>query len=247
MKSQRFFATKKSRREAPQSPQPPARPRRPLTVERRERAHLEYERIGIWLRNPTLGRRVQAVMVVACRSGSGSTTTTALLGTTLAEKRGSRVLIIDSNFRTPGLNLAFQIDGEETGLESSIDALPLESRIRRTNRENLYVLANDHLSAGVPGILEDQGIDDLLAELKDRFDFILIDAAPALDFPDAYALAPKVDGVILVAESDETPIAEAQRARIDLERAGGRMLGVVLNRSRDYIPRFVRRLLRGSC
>lgn len=246
MKSKRFFAAKKSRHEPPAKR--PARPGRPLTVERRERAHLEYERIGIWLRNPTLGRRIQAVMVVACRSGSGSTTTTALLGTTLAEKRGSRVLIIDSNFRTPGLNLAFQIDGEESNLESpSINALPLDSRIRKTNRENLYVLANDHLSAGVPGILEDQGIDRLLAQLKDQFDFILVDAAPALDFPDAYALAPKVDGVILVAESDETPIAEAQRARIDLERAGGRMLGVVLNRNRDYIPRFVRRLLRGSC
>jgi Mrp family chromosome partitioning ATPase len=81
----------------------------------------------------------------------------------------------------------------------------------------------------------------LITHLKEKFDFIIFDCAPVPDFPDAFALAPKVDGIILVAEADKTLVGEAQRAKRNLEQSGGRILGVVLNRQRDYMPVFLRK------
>jgi Mrp family chromosome partitioning ATPase len=69
----------------------------------------------------------------------------------------------------------------------------------------------------------------------------LIDA-PAINlYPDAQLLAPLTDGVALVAEAGRTrreSLAQA-RKRIDLSR--GRVLGVILNKRRYPVPRFLYR------
>jgi capsular exopolysaccharide synthesis family protein len=239
--SKTYLALKKAEFERSQrAARPFAAAPRVREVGREDPAHLEYERIGVWLK--TLVKH-QVVMIVSCRSGTGSTTTTALLATTLAEARRSRVLVIDSNFRTPGLNLVLKMDGELADADVTPENLPFNSRIHKTDRPNVCVLITDNPAGTGPEALEGAAIDDLLAELRQRFDFVLFDAAPAIDFPDAYLLARKVDGVILVVDCDRTLITEAQRARLDLERAGARFFGVVLNRSHDYLPGFLRRFL----
>lgn len=215
--------------------------RQGVGVDRRDPAHLEYEKIRVWLRNPAAnGDRMQSVMVVSCHSGTGSTTTTALLGTTLAEGKHSRVLVIDSNFRTPGMNLLFRVKDDSGLSDVTTEGLPIDAEIQATDRENLFVLSAG-TSACPLDVFDGEAIEQLIHEMKARFDYVLFDAAPALDFPDAYALAAKVDGIILVVEPERTLIEEAQRARRDLERAGGRILGVVLNRHRDVLPGVVRR------
>ncbi|MGH7805205.1 MAG: CpsD/CapB family tyrosine-protein kinase [Candidatus Binatia bacterium] len=210
-------------------------------VDRHDPAHLEYEKIRVWLRHPsTNGDRLQTVMIVSCHSGTGSTTTAALLGTTLAEGKHSRVLIIDSNFRTPGMNLLFQVQNDSGLSDITTDGLPFEAEIQATDRKNLFVLSAG-MNASPLDVFDGEAIEQLINELRSRFDYILFDAAPTVDFPDAYALAAKVDGIILVAEPEHTLIEEAQRTKRDLERAGGRILGVVLNRHKDFLPASVRR------
>ena len=202
---------------------------------------LEYEKIRVWLRHPAAnGDRVQAVMIVSCHSGSGSTTTAALLGTTLAEGKHSQVLIIDSNFRTPGLNLLFKVQNEQGLSQITTEGLPFEAQIQPTDRKNLFVLSAG-MNPSPLDVFDGEAMEHFVEEMKRRFDFILFDAAPALDFPDAYALAARVDGIILVAEPERTLIQEAQQMKRDLERAGGRILGVVMNRHQDFLPLAVRR------
>ncbi|MGH7797282.1 MAG: CpsD/CapB family tyrosine-protein kinase [Candidatus Binatia bacterium] len=205
---------------------------------------MEYERIGLWLTNPmSRGERLQTVMVVSAHSGTGSTTTAALLAHTLAKVKNRRVLIIDSNFRTPSLNMVFHVKNNGGFTEIASDAVPLEAHIQPTNRANLFVLTSGRIAISPAEVFESALIDQLLAQLKEKFDFILFDAAPIVEFPDAVALAPKVDSIILVAQSEKTSVEEAQRAKLTLEQAGGRILGVVLNRQKDYTPPFLRRFL----
>jgi Mrp family chromosome partitioning ATPase len=52
-----------------------------------------------------------------------------------------------------------------------------------------------------------------------------------------------VDGVILVVEADSTPVVEAEAAKRQLDKVGARILGVVLNRRRSYIPAFLESIL----
>jgi Mrp family chromosome partitioning ATPase len=54
------------------------------------------------------------------------------------------------------------------------------------------------------------------------------------------------DGVVLVVQPGHTNIQSVVRAKERVERAGARLLGVVLNRAVDSMPLFLRRLLRNG-
>jgi capsular exopolysaccharide synthesis family protein len=205
---------------------------------------LEYEKISAWLSNPAVaGRRLQTVMIVAPHAGTGNTTTAALLAETLANVKKRRVLIIDSNFRTPGLNMVFKVKNDGGFIEAASDGVPFETHIQPTNRPNLFVLTSGNISLSPAEVFEGAAIDQLISKLREKFDFVLFDAAPVVDFPDSLALASKVDSIILVTQSEKTSIEAARRAKMNLEQAGGRILGVVLNRERDYTPSFLKRFV----
>jgi capsular exopolysaccharide synthesis family protein len=203
---------------------------------------LAYEKIGAWLTNPaTHGKRVQTVMVVAPRAGTGNTTTAALLAETLANVKKRRVLIIDSNFRTPSLNMVFQVKNNGGFTEVACDGVPFEAQIQPTNRPNLFVLTCGQASISPAEVFEGEAIEQLLVKLKEQFDIIIFDAAPVIEFPDSFALASKVDSIILVTQSERTAIEDAQQAKRYLEHAGGHIMGVVLNRQKDYMPTFLKK------
>lgn len=208
-------------------------------------SQVEYQKIRVWLTNPAArDKRKQTIMVVGCHSGTGATTTAALLAATLAEGTKSRVLIIDSNFRTPSLNMVFQVKNNGGFTEAASEGAPFETHIQPTNRKNLYVLTCGQISNCPSEVFEGGGLDQLISQLKQKFDFIIFDTAPSLEFADSYALARKVDCIILVAESGKTRIVDIQIAKRDLERAGGQILGVVLNRQEDYTPAIVKRIFK---
>jgi len=197
----------------------------------------EYQRMRVWLTTATpQDHHSKTVMVAACHAGTGSTTTAAMLAATLAAGKKSRVLIVDGNFRTPSLNRVFKVDNTCGLTETVCEGTPFEAHIQPTDRQNLFVLTTGQISLAPTEVFEGEAIDQLLFHLKQRFDFIIFDAAPLLEFPDSYALAPRVDSVIMVVEADKTAVEGAQRAKRDLERLGGHILGVVLNRQKDYTP-----------
>jgi protein-tyrosine kinase len=204
-------------------------------------ADLQYQKVRVWLTtSANRGQRLQTVMVVGCRSGSGSTTTATLLASTLAEGQKLRILIVDGNFRTPSLSRVYNVRNNGGFSEVVRQGAPLETHVQKTDQSNLAVLPTGHISRYPAEVFEGNSLDELLERLKREFDFIIFDAAPLLEFPDAYALAPKVDAIILVLEADRTSIADAQRAKRDLEDAGGRLLGVVLNRQKRHAPSWLR-------
>lgn len=202
---------------------------------------LEYEKIRVWMTHPAgLDQRVYSAMVVGCQSGTGTTTTAALLAATLAEAKKSRVLIIDSNFRTPSLNSVFRVKDNGGFSQVVSEGLPFEAHTHPTNRQNLFVLSSGQSPIVPAELFEEDSLEKFLCQLKPHFEFIIFDAAPLLEFPDAYALAPKVDGVIMVIEAEKTSIEDAQKVKRHLEQVGARILGVVLNRQKDYTPAFLR-------
>lgn len=81
----------------------------------------------------------------------------------------------------------------------------------------------------------------LLAEywsrLAERAELIILDTPPVLSSPLAQALAPTVDGVILVVEAERTRAGLALAAKQALSSAGANILGVVLNKRRYHVPK----------
>jgi capsular exopolysaccharide synthesis family protein len=203
----------------------------------------EYERIQVWLTNHSLpDHPLQTVMVASCQKGNGATTTAVGLALTLARRLSTRVLIVDANLRTPCLDQLFAVR-EQGGFSDLIGNGSRTDYVRATKRPNLFVLTAGRLPRSPLDAFSPAGLTPLLGQLKTRFDYIVFDAPPLSDFPDAHALAPHVDAVMLVVEADRTLVDDARRVLRELDRGGIRTAGVVLNRQRDYTPRLIRQIL----
>lgn len=87
------------------------------------------------------------------------------------------------------------------------------------------------------------GFTNLIDDLRQQFDLIIFDSPSAIGSTDAIALAAASDGVVLVVEAEKTRRQVVQEIKTRMEKAGGNILGVILNKRRNYIPRFIYRRL----
>lgn len=185
-------------------------------------------------------RALQLMLLVSSRHGEGVTTTTALLGSTMAQ--GGRCLVIDANFRTPGLTNVF--GGEtRTGLcEALADGGDGSDHIHPTDLPNLYFMPTGIGPMRVPYMFEGRSFDDLLGALRKDFDTILIDGAPMEMYADSAYLAPRADGVVVVIQAEATPVSAPAISLRELERVNAPVIGAILNRTQNYIPETLTRL-----
>jgi Mrp family chromosome partitioning ATPase len=72
---------------------------------------------------------------------------------------------------------------------------------------------------------------ELIAELRTKYDYVIIDTPPVLLISDALALVPATDGTVLVCRHNVSYISDISRALNALEFAKANILGVVVN---DY-------------
>lgn len=203
----------------------------------------EYQRLRANLLTALGPASMRTILVTAPRHHEGTTTVALGLASALAKEREARVLLIEANLRTPTLDRTVAV-AHNGGLSDFLQGRqPGESVVTRVESLNLSIVL-----AGQSGTLAPQTIDfellgEMLARLRPQFDFVVIDSPPVNQYADASILSSKVDGVILVVEADSTPVVEAEAAKRQLERVGARILGVVLNRKRSYIPAFLESLL----
>lgn len=184
------------------------------------------------------GSPPQVILVSSSKPSEGKTSVTSLESITLALS-GARVLLIDADLRRPSVHARFKIPNR-IGLSSVLSG-------KSTIEEALYTLPSvpslQVLPAGpvapMPAeLLGSSEMQYLLASLRQKYDFILIDTPPVLTVTDAAVLVSLSDGAILVLRYGETGKNAIARTNFTLKRAGAHILGVVINavdyKSPDY-------------
>src|SRR5262249_4492564 len=99
------------------------------------------------------------------------------------------------------------------------------------------------LQRAVRGPVRLAGAAGAFAQLRENFDFVIVDLPPVNVYGDALIVGPQLDAAIIVIEADATRVPDIERARRTLERCGVRFVGSVLNRQRNYIPAFIEEML----
>jgi len=171
-------------------------------------------------------RRV--LVVTSALPGEGKTTTTASLAQVL-ESAGSRVLLIEADLRRPQLSEKLGLD-RSIGLTSVLSGrVPIEHAIQPWGGGTLEVLASGPLPPNPSELLGSRQMQDLLTDLRERYDVILIDTPPLLPVTDAASLAPSTDGVLLICRFKETNRTQVEDAAAALRAVSAPLLGTVLS------------------
>jgi len=173
----------------------------------------------------------QAILVTSALPREGKTTAAVNLAVTLAQL-GDRTLLMDSDLRKPGVRRALNLTvGKDAGLSSYLAGVCTldDILIPHPTINNLTALTTGPIPPSPADLLSSHRMREVLAELRRRFKFVVIDSPPIMAATDAVILSSLTDGVLLVVRSGETPKEAFTRTRDLLSGVKSRLLGVVLN------------------
>lgn len=166
--------------------------------------------------------------VVSGGAGEGKSTTIANLAFTFSQG-GYNTLVIDADLRRPTQHKIFTIDNDAGLADALSQGLPLEQTVKPTPHPNLFVMPSGNQPSDVVALLSSQRMDELLAEVKQRFDVVFLDSPPILGVSDASVLVSIADLTIIVVQHRRFPKSMLNRVKNAIENVGGSVLGVVLN------------------
>jgi capsular exopolysaccharide synthesis family protein len=172
--------------------------------------------------------KLTAIVVVSAGAGEGKSTTTLNLATVFAQA-GTRVLIVDSDLRRPTLHKLFHVANDIGLTNYLLKQNTLEEVIQTTSVPMLDFMASGKLPSSSMSILNSAQMKQMIAGLKQRYEFVFFDSPPILGVSDASVLASEVDIVVQVIQYRRYPQPMNLRAKQVIEKVGGTFLGIVLN------------------
>ncbi len=170
----------------------------------------------------------QTIMVASSDPREGKTTVAISLAITLAQS-GKRVLLVDTDLRRPRVHKAFGVRPPVGITSVLVNEATLEEAVMETDIENLQVLACGPIPPNPAELLHSNRFQDLLDQLKEKYDRIVFDTPPVGAVTDALVIGPQLDGTILVTRARKTVRARARSVLSQLRSLGTRIAGVVLN------------------
>jgi len=170
----------------------------------------------------------RAILFAGAANGAGTTTVAANVAAALA-RAGRRVAVLDADLRQPSMHRIFGIAPAPGLAEVLAGGTTLDDIIRPTAADGLTLVRAGAASARSSELIDSRRFDEVLRDLRERFDVVIVDAPPALGATDATLLAAKCDATVIVARGDVTRRREAAAAVELLRPAAPHMVGVVLN------------------
>lgn len=213
-----------------------------------------YRNLQTYIKFSGLDKVGNCLMFTSAGIREGKTITSVNSALSMAQL-GYKVLLVDADLRRPSVHKVFGIDREIGLTEVVLGTLKMEDVIKTMDdimmgnikssiimktygMENLNVITAGHLAANPTEILSSQNIVEFVKEAKSKFQVIFFDSAPILPVTDSCILSSKMDGVILVYEVGKVSRGALRRAKMQIENAKGKPIGVVLNSMRASDMKF---------
>lgn len=196
----------------------------------------EMSTLRVSLESALPDRSPRVIMFVSPQGREGTSTVALQFALALARDPHCRPLLVDANVRRP----SFEVDASRHTCLLDSGLMPAGSPQAGVISANLCVVpAPDDLRR--TGVFTPAAMREVLDSTVTGFDWVVLDGPAVLESPDASPLSALADGVVLVVQSGRTKRPVLVRSADLLRKAGGRVLGSVLNRRRHEIPEFIYR------
>ncbi len=189
-----------------------------------------FRRIRAAIRSvATQSQIASRILVTSAAPGEGKSLVAANLAVALA-RAGRRVLLVDADLRRPTVHTQFDLE-IAPGLSNLLrrDGEP-QACIRATSVPNLFVLPSGTNYPDAAELLSSPHLQTTLGVLEGRFNWIVFDSPPVGPVADACVIGRLAPQTIFVVAAGSTPAGAALAALRQLDSAGAKVLGVVLNR-----------------
>ncbi len=195
------------------------------------RAAEEYRTIRTKIIQNPLAPRMIAVSSVGPQDGK--TVSSLNLAATFALKENTRVLLVDGDMRRGSVGSLLGMP-DTLGLADILSGTTtLDDAVIRTQQlPGLHILPSGNRMKNPAELLDSPRWPELAMQLRQRFDYVIVDTPPIGIITDFDLLQAESDGIVLIARQDHTSRARFLAAVAAIQPA--RLLGVILNCSQDW-------------
>ena len=198
-----------------------------------------------------LERGTKTIVVTSSSRGGGKTTVAVNLALVMAQA-GSRVLLVEGDMRVP---VIFQIFGIErspglsevilgshrweevvrTVTDVMMGKIKAEDILAVPGMDNLHIITCGTIPPNPAELFNFRRTDEFISQVRERYDVVIFDSPPVLPVTDTVILGSKVDGVVMVYRVGKIGRGALRRAKVQLDGANAKVLGVVLNGLRPEV------------
>jgi capsular exopolysaccharide synthesis family protein len=174
--------------------------------------------------------RPKVLLITSALPHEGKSTVAANLAKTLA-LGGAKVVLVDGDLRKGTLYKTMGLE-RGPGLSAVLQEGGDLDRVLQTNSlPDLTFISSGSVSSNSGDLFLGAAFDKVLAQLRERFDFVLIDSSPVFAADDATTLAPKVDATLFVVRSRFSRLGPVREALELLYQRQAKVMGVIFNQA----------------
>lgn len=189
----------------------------------------------------------ESILITSSLSGEGNTTVAINLAKVIAAAEGNRkTLLIEGNLRNPAIQAYFDLPKSYGLTDVILKDVPLNKTAQITPIPNLHIMGAGSGGLGFLPFDKIENIKGLLKEAKKEYNFIIFDAPPVLESPETALISRQFDSILLIIEANRTVRSDVERTKQEIIESGGKILGIVLNRKKQYIPTKIYRKYLGN-
>lgn len=188
----------------------------------------QYRALRHFLERARVTPGVKVLGVTSPVAGDGKTTTAINLAVTLAQSRGTRVLLVDADLRRPNVAASLGLGSSGSGLAGVVldERAELETLVRKTPY-GIALIGAGSPAANPYAALESPRVARVLAEARNSYDYIVLDTPPVLLVPDCKLISQWVDGFLVVVAAHRTPRKLLAETLDAMDQS--KVLGIVFN------------------
>ena len=176
------------------------------------------------------GDSVRVVGLTSFSASEGKSSIAFQLTASLAQA-GRRVLLLDTDLRKSVLQSRMKVRGKIEGLSHYLSGMShAKDLVYETDIPGMYIMFAGVWVPNASELLGSEKFKDLIPSLKESFDYVIVDTPPLGQVIDCAVMAPVLDGVAIVVDTTHNSYKLEKRIKAQLEKSGGRILGIVLNR-----------------
>lgn len=175
---------------------------------------------------------VKTINITSTFPDEGKSTIALQLARSFAEL-GKKTLLMDCDLRKSSLIHRFHGGRKMEGLSELLTGQSVKI-IHNTDIENLSVICSGQIPPNPSELLSSQKFTVFMQALKEKYDYIILDAPPIGSVIDAAIVGRNADGTLMVVRNDFSKKAAVKRGTQQLEQNGCKLLGVILNRVKKH-------------
>lgn len=188
------------------------------------------QKLIVNLEYANIDQKYKVIQFTSSMQAEGKTTLISNVAYLLAQ-RGKKVLMVDLDLRRPKINRIFSVINKLGLTDYLLGKIEKKDLIQHSEDKVDFIISGEKTTSVVQ-VLQSQKLQDLFNELKQEYDYILLDTPPVIVVSDALLVNKVADGIIFVVAHGQGRKSMVKEAITSLTRNNVPIIGIAITQDR---------------